>query len=116
MIVKEKLDEEYVSLAEVKEVLNQVSEERAAQDREMSYELRRAIDHANELAELEAEESRELIDEVSEFEKVDELVAHKIADLLPATRDEIRSIFAEERYTLTGDELDEILDVVAKYR
>ncbi|MDY6776113.1 MAG: RNA polymerase Rpb4 family protein [Halobacteria archaeon] len=116
MIVKEKLDEEYVSLAEVKEVLNEVSEERADQDREMSYELRRAIDHANELAELEAEEARELIDEVSEFEKVDQLVAHKIADLLPATRDEIRSIFAEERYTLTGDELDEILDVVAKYR
>ncbi|HKJ59240.1 MAG TPA: RNA polymerase Rpb4 family protein, partial [Halobacteriales archaeon] len=31
------------------------------------------------------------------------------------SRDELRAVYAQERYTLSGDELDEILDVVAKY-
>lgn len=116
MIVKDKLDEEYVTIAEVKETLNEMAEERAEQDREMAYELRQSLDHANEFAVLDAEEARELVEEVSEFEQVDDFVAHKIADLLPKNRDELRAIYAKERYSLDTDEIDEILNVVAKYR
>ncbi|MDZ7687436.1 MAG: RNA polymerase Rpb4 family protein [Halobacteriales archaeon] len=116
MIVKEKLDEEYVTVAEVKEVLNEIAEERAEQDREMAYELRQSLDHANEFAVLEADEARELLDELNELEQVDDFVAHKVADLLPNTRDELRAIYAKERYSLDTDEIDEILNVVAKYR
>jgi len=39
----------------------------------------------------------------------------KIADLLPEDRTELRSVFAQERYSLDGDELDDVLNVVAKY-
>ncbi len=39
----------------------------------------------------------------------------KIADLLPQSRDELRAVYAQERYALDGDELDEVLNVVAKY-
>lgn len=53
--------------------------------------------------------------ELREFEKVDEATAYKIADLLPRSRDELRAVFAKERYALDGDELDEVLNVVAKY-
>ncbi|MDY6764155.1 MAG: RNA polymerase Rpb4 family protein [Halobacteria archaeon] len=116
MIVKEKLDEEYVSLAEVKEILNEISEERSEEEREMVYELRRALDHANEFAELDSEDTQDLIDELLELENVDDFVAHKIADLLPRTRDELRAIYAKERFSLSGEELDEILNLVAKYR
>jgi len=116
MIVKEKLDEEYVTVAEVKETLNEMAEERSEQDREMAYELRQSLDHANEFAVLDADEARELLEEVREFEQVDDFVAHKIADLLPENRDELRAIYAKERYSLDTDEIDEILNVVAKYR
>jgi len=116
MIVKEKLDEEHVTLAEVKEELNQQAEQRADDDREMAYELRTAIDHANEFAVLDADEAKEFLEELDELEKVDSFVGHKIVDLLPEDRDQLRAIYAKERYSVSTDELDEILNIVARYR
>ena len=81
----------------------------------MRYELARAIEHVNRFAELDVEESEEFVDQLQELEKVDEATAYKIANLLPHDRDELRSVYAQQRYSLSGDELDEILNVVAKY-
>ena len=115
-IFKEHVDEEYLTTAEVKELLEAVERERAADDeRELPYELARSIEHVNRFAVLEPEESRELVETLEELEKVDEATAFKIAELLPQSRDELRAVYAQERYTLDGDELDEILDVVAQY-
>jgi DNA-directed RNA polymerase subunit F len=115
-IFKEKLDEEHLTVSEAKELLADVEVERAAdEDREMRYELARAIEHVNRFAVLDPEESRELVAELRALEKVDEATAYKIADLLPQSRDELRAVFAKERYALDGDELDEVLNVVAKY-
>ena len=116
MIVKEKLDEKYVTVSEVKETLNEIADERADEDREMAYELRRSLEHVNEFAVLDADEAQELRDTLLEFEAVDDFVAHKIVDLLPRNRDELRSIYAKERYTVDSEEMDEILNAVAKYR
>ena len=115
-IFKEKVDEEYLTVSEVKELLAAVEADRAAdEDREMRYELARAIEHANRFAVLDPEESLELVDELQAKEKVDEKTAYKIANLLPQSRDEMRAVFAQERYSLSTDEIDELLDVVAKY-
>ncbi|PSQ28577.1 DNA-directed RNA polymerase subunit F [Halobacteriales archaeon QS_9_68_17] len=115
-IFKEKVDEEHLTISEAKELLAEVEAERAAdEDREMRYELARAIEHVNRFALLTPEESRELVDELLELEKVDEATAYKVADLLPQDRDELRAVFAQQRYSLSGDELDDILNVVAKY-
>ena len=115
-IFKEKVDEDYLTISEAKELLAGVEAERAAdEDREMRYELARAIEHVNRFALLTPEESRELVEELAELEKVNEATAYKIANLLPQDRDELRSVYAKERYTLSGDELDEILNVVAQY-
>ena len=115
-IFKEIIDEEYLTTSEAKEQLEDIEAERAMdEDREMPYELARAIEHVNRFAVLEAEESRELVGELLELEKVDEPTAYKIANLLPEDRDELRSVFAQERYSLSGDELDDVLEVVARY-
>jgi len=115
-IFKEKVDEEYLTISEAKALLADVEADRAAdEERELRYELARAIDHVNRFAVLDPEESRELVEELLELEKVDESTAFKIADLLPRNRDELRAVYAQERYSLSGDELDAILDVVAKY-
>lgn len=115
-IFKETLEEEYLTTAEAKELLEDVEQERALQDdRELPYELARTIEHVNRFAVLEPEESQELVDELESLEKVDTPTAYKIANLLPEDRDELRAIYAQERYTLSGDELDEILDIIAKY-
>ncbi|QGN06270.1 RNA polymerase Rpb4 family protein [Halorhabdus sp. CBA1104] len=115
-IFKEKLNEEFLTFAEAKELLVDIEHERAAdEDREMRYELTRAIEHVNRFATLDPEESREFAEELLDLEKVDEPTAYKIVNLQPRDRDELRAIYAQERYTLDGDELDAILDVVAKY-
>ena len=115
-IFKETVEAEFLTVAEAKELLAEVEGERAGdEERELRYELARAIDHVNRFAVLEPEESRELVEELQELEFVDEPVAYKITDLLPQSRTELRAVFAQERYALEGDELDEILDIVAKY-
>ena len=115
-IFKEKLDEEHLTIAETKEILEEIEVERAADDdREMQYELARAIEHVNRFAVLSPEESRQFVDELLEFDTVDEQTAHKIADLRPLDRTELRSLYAQERYSLSTEELDNILDVVRQY-
>jgi DNA-directed RNA polymerase subunit F len=115
-IFKETVDEEFVTVSQAKELLAGIEEERAAdEERELRYELARAIEHTNRFAVLDPEESVDLVEELAALETVDEAVAFKIADLLPQSRTELRAVFAQERYALSGDELDEILDVVAKY-
>jgi len=115
-IFKETLDEEYLTIAEVKALLADIEEERVLdEERELPYELARTIEHVNRFAVLEPEESLELVSELEALEKVTEETAYKIADLLPRSRDEVRAVFAQQRYSLDGEELDAILDVVAKY-
>ncbi|ELZ46438.1 DNA-directed RNA polymerase subunit F [Halorubrum californiense DSM 19288] len=115
-IFKEKLDEEYVTTSEAKEILVEIEDERAAdEDRDLRYELARAIEHVNRFADLDADESRELVEELADLDQIDVPTAVKITDLLPEDRTELRSVFAQERYSLDGEELDEILNVVAKY-
>ena len=115
-IFKEIVDEEFLTVSETKELLADIEAERALdEDRELPYELARAIDHVNRFAVLEPEEAREFVDELHELEKVDEPTAYKIANLMPRNRDELRSVYAQQRYSLSGDELDEILNVVSKY-
>ncbi|WP_290819140.1 RNA polymerase Rpb4 family protein [Halovivax sp.] len=115
-IFKEIVDEEYLTVAETKELLDDIEAERSLdEDRELRYELARAIEHVNRFAVLDPEESRELVADLEELEKVDEATAFKIANLLPRDRDELRAVFAQQRYSLSGDELDEILNVIARY-
>ncbi|WP_331233576.1 RNA polymerase Rpb4 family protein [Natronorarus salvus] len=115
-IFKEIIDEEYLTISETKALLSEIEQERALdEERELRYELARAIEHVNRFTVLDPEDSRALVADLRELESVDEPIAYKIADLLPRDRDELRSIYAQERYSLSGEELDEILDVVAGY-
>jgi len=115
-IFKEKVDEEYLTTAEAKAILAEIEADRAAdEERELRYELARAIEHVNRFGHLDAEESRELVEALVELDPIDVSTAVKITDLLPEDRTELRSVFAQERYSLDGEELDEVLSIVAKY-
>ena len=111
MIVKSVLQEELLTLAEVKEILDQIRQKRADEE-ELGYELRRAIRHAELFAKGTAEESRRMVEELMKQEKTTSEIAVKIADIRPATKDELRAIYAKERFTLSEEELDGILEIV----
>ncbi|MDM7934247.1 MAG: RNA polymerase Rpb4 family protein [Methanothrix sp.] len=111
MIVKSVLKEDLLTLAEVREILDQIKQKRAEEE-ELGYELRRAMRHAELFAHGTAEEARALVEELLKLEKITPEIAVKIADIRPATRDELRAIYAKERFTLGEDDLDRILDIV----
>jgi len=49
------------------------------------------------------------------LEKMKPEIAFRIADILPQSNDEVRSIYAKERYTLTEQELKQILEIVYRF-
>ncbi|SFS52990.1 RNA polymerase Rpb4 family protein [Halostagnicola kamekurae] len=115
-IFKEIVDEEFLTVSDVKEHLADIETERALEeDRELRYELARTIEHVNRFAVLDPEDAQALVEDLQDHEKVDEETAYKITNLLPQDRDELRSVYAQQRYSLSGDELDEILNTIARY-
>lgn len=111
MIVKSVLQEDLLTLAEVKEILDQIREKRSEEE-ELGYELRRAIRHAEIFSKGTAEESRALVAELMKLGKMSLEIAVKIADVKPVNKDELRAIYAKERFTLSEEELDNILEIV----
>src|SRR5512138_2621648 len=100
MIVKSVIKEELLTLAEVKEILDQIKLDRADEE-ELGYELRRAMRHAELFAKGTAEESKQIVEELMKLEKMTQEIAIKVADVRPKTKDELRAIYAKERFTLS---------------
>ena len=73
---------------------------------------RQALDHVRILAQSTPEISKSIIEKVIDLEHVDEYYAAKIADILPMHPDDVRSIFARERFSLGRDEIDSIINAV----
>lgn len=100
-----------VSLSEVKNILKKIEKER----KELLYEQKIALEHANKFAKLPAKKTEDLIKELSELKFLEEIHYYKIADLLPSTEDDLKTIFAKERITLGENEIKKILEIVKKY-
>jgi DNA-directed RNA polymerase subunit F len=112
MKVKGITSEEKVTLPELRGVLLGVESERIAAEKEMTYEFRRSMEHANQLAKTTPEKSRDLVNQLLKLEKMKPEIAYRIANLMPKSRDEVRAIFAKERFTLAPEELDTIIELV----
>ena len=100
-----------VCLAEVKNILKKISKER----KELIYEQKIALEHAERFARLSAKQTKDLIAELMKVEHVEETQAYKIADILPNTEDDVKAIFAKERYTPNDKEIKAILEIVKKH-
>lgn len=99
-----------ISLPEVKEIL-----ERENEKRPLAYEQRLALEHAQQFAKLKVEDARKLTKELKKLERVNDVNAYKIADILPIHIDDLTAIFAKERFNLEKEEIEQILNIVAKY-
>ena len=115
MKVKGIISEERVTLPAVRSTLLGVESERIAAEKEMSYEFRRSIEHANKLAKTSPEKADALVAELLKMEKMKPEIAYRIANIMPKTRDEVRAIFAKERFTLTPEEIDKIIELVTTH-
>jgi len=100
-----------VSLAEVKNILKKKEKER----KEFSYEQRIALEHAQKFVRLPVNKTQDLIKALMKLDRIEEIHAYKVADLLPTTKDDVKAIFAKERMTPSESEIQQILETVGKY-
>ena len=111
------LSERIVPLAEVKNILKEKKKEYKEGDKELFYEQKRALDHAEKEGKLNMKDFSKFSEEIKELKMelpADQLV--KIADLLPETVDDVRAIFSKDRFKYNEEEIKKILEVVAHYR
>ena len=79
---------------------------------QIQYEHKLALDHVRLLTQATVDQANQIIGKVIELEHVNDYYAAKIADVLPMHPDEVRSIFARERFSLGHDEIESIISVV----
>ena len=101
----------HVPLTEVKNLL-----EKEAKKRELSYEQNLALEHAKHFSQIGMTKAKKMAQELVKLERITESIAFKIVDILPMHPDEVRAIFAKERFTLEEDEIKKIIKIVEEYR
>ena len=109
MIGKKVLDTDPITIAEVKKMLEDLSEHY-----ELTYEQNLALDHVTKFSKIDEESAKKLVEEIEEnFKKTQ---AIKIADIMPEDMADLRLLFAKERGTYKKEDLEKILEIVNKYR
>ncbi len=104
------MDDKLLSLGEVKKLL-----EKEAKVRELAPEQLLALQHSEAFARLSSAKVKKLVKELTKMEHVNEFHAYKIADLLPTHPDDVRAVFAKERFTLGKEEIEMVIKVVENY-
>ena len=84
--------------------------------RDLTTEQNYALVHAQHFAKLSAKESRELVNELLEIEALNEYHTCKLTDIMPKYPDEVRAIFAKERFILEPEAIDQIIAIIDKHR
>ena len=102
--------EEYLTLAEIKELLEKEQEVRV-----LTMEQNYALEHAQKYSKLSAEDARKLANEFVEIEQISEALSCKLVDLMPQHPDEVNAVFLKERITIDDDVISQILDKVKQY-
>lgn len=105
----------YITIAEAKEIMEEIAKRRQ-EKADLLFETRRALKHLRTFSKLSSENAKKLVQELLKLPQVGKLeLAVKIADLMPKVPDEVRVIYMKER-TLSNEEIEQILEVVEKFR
>jgi DNA-directed RNA polymerase subunit F len=105
-------ESEYVSIPEVKEILEGMQGD---EEHELNYEQKLALEHATYSVHTTPKEAEKLVKDLMEHERITEALAFKIVEIWPTHADDVKAIFAKERFTLKEDEVEEILQKVADH-
>ena len=104
------MTEEYLTLAEIKELLEKEQEVRV-----LTMEQNYALEHAIKYSKLSAKDARKLVNELIEIEQVSDALACKLVDLMPQHPDEVNAVFLKERITIDDDVISQILDKIRQH-
>jgi len=99
-----------VPIALVKELLAKVKEK--------NHEQKITFEYASKFAKVSKEDAEKIREELKEagIPRLKEKHIIKIVDIMPKTVDEIKALFAKEEITISKEDMQKILDILAKYR
>jgi len=111
------IEQKPVSLAQVHDILKRKEKEYAESGLELGYEQKKALEHTAKFSKISAKDAKDLEGKLSALELTltpDRVV--KIIELLPESIDDVRAIFAKERFKYTEEDIKKITDLVDQYR
>ena len=103
------VEEKYIALPEVKEILDKVSDK--------NIEQKRALKNAKRFAKLKIEDSKKLIEELNalDMRKLKDNFIYQIVNVMPKDVDDLKVILASSKIAFKEKEMKSILEVIAKY-
>ena len=104
-------EEQYLSLAEIRALLEREERDRGALNMEQKY----ALTHAQTFGRLPPDQIPKLVQELMGVEMMTLGNAFKLADVLPTHADDVRAVFAKERFSLSKEAADQVVQIVSKY-
>ena len=110
MIGKNVIKKEEITGVEVKETLEEFS-----QEYELNYEQNVTVNHLVRFPRFSLEDSQKIIDELEEKLGLRHKVAVQIVNLIPKDDDDLRLIFAKEPTQVDKEERDQILEILNQY-
>jgi len=111
------IEEKPVPLVEVVETLKRKDAEYTGRGAELLYEQKRALENVSKFSVVGRKDAKEMAGKLQEAGPLlgQERIV-KIIDLMPKSVDDIRAIFAKERFRYTEEEIKKIIGVVDQYR
>ncbi|MBI5679549.1 MAG: DNA-directed RNA polymerase subunit F [Methanobacterium sp.] len=109
MIGKKVIDTDPITIAEVKQMLEELQEQH-----ELTYEQNLAFDHVTKFSKMDEESAKKLVEKLAETLKKTQAI--KLADVMPEDMADLRLIFAKERGTQKKEDMEKILEILEKYR
>lgn len=109
MIGKKVIENNPITMAEVKEIL-----EERSQSIELTYEQNLALDHVTKFAKLDCESSKKLVDELQNIIKKNQAI--RLTNIMPEDMADMRLMFAKERGSHKKEELEQLLKIIEQYR
>ena len=82
---------------------------------ELGYEQKLALEHLLKFTKLDEKAAKKLVEELNSVIRMGKETLVQIVNILPKTPDEVRMIFAREKFSLKEDEVNKILEIVKKY-
>ncbi len=110
MIGKEIIEIEPISSTEVKEVLEDFS-----QNNELNYEQNITLNHLARFKRYSLEDSEEIIKKLQDDFDLKDKVAVRIVDLAPKDLADLRLIFAKEAMKIEKSDMEKILELLEQY-
>ncbi|MBS3056503.1 MAG: hypothetical protein J4473_03655 [Candidatus Aenigmarchaeota archaeon] len=105
------VSEELVSVPEAKEIMVKRSKER-----ELVYEQNICSEFLNKIVRLSSDKANHMAEELKSIIILKPRYIILIIDMMPDTEEEVEVLFSKERTNLKKEEINQIINIVKKYK